>query len=256
MSEPTDINERSVGIQPIPALVDPQVSTLARVLGANVRFALKEALGAEKWLENPCVDWHPWPVSLGLLSDMRLPAISCWRTQTLTVNRKKRKERRATFAIRYWLNGTSVDWLPKTWPALQAAYEVIARTLVGDGLVDIISPGPEGTHRVPSTELLALAGFLSIDEATIRGAADFVQGAGLVYPVLEVTFEAEHSALFGGLAYSCEFPNGLTLDGLEELCFELWDGTPVAHGGRGTENQPIVAGKSLVERSMGLLGGE
>ena len=160
-------------------------------------------------------------------------------------------------AIRYWLDATPVDWLPRVWGALQMAYEVIARTLTGEATIDLLFPGPDGLHREPSTELLMLAGFTVIHDGTILGSADFASdGSGQIYPVLEVTFDAEHLPLFGGLPYSLEFPNGVDLSTLTQLCFELWDGTPVDEGGRGDENQPIVAGKaSLIERSRALLGG-
>lgn len=247
---------RSAGVQKITAVRDPQVFALAAVLAANVRYALDEALGAERWLENTCVDFHEFPVTLGLLHEYRLPALSAWRVSTLTTRNKKRAERRTTFAVRYWMSATPVEWIPKTWPMLQAAYEVIARTLCEDGLIDLQTPGPNGPAVVPSTELLGLAGFLRIDENTIRGAEDFAGDGNQAFPVLEVTFEAEHLPLFGGLPYSCEFPNGLELNDLVELCFELWDGTPIPNGGRGTENQPVVAGKSLLERSMEALEGD
>jgi len=254
MTETND-SARSIGVQPITSLVDVQVETLASVLAANVKFALESAVGAEKWLGNACVDYHPFPITLGLLNDYRLPALSCWRVTTRTVHRKKKKERRAQFAVRYWLDSTGRDHLPEVWGALQAAYEVIARTLAGDSVLDLLTPGPDGPATCPSTDLLTLAGFLDIDLETIRGAADFAQapGAGQLYPVLEVTFEAEHTPLFGGLPYSVEFPNGVELPDLKELCFQLWDGTAVAAGRRPDEAQPILSGKSLVERSLELL---
>lgn len=258
MSGVTDTANRSANVRRITSLRDPQVYALATVLAANVRYALEQSQGAEKWMGNACVDYHTFPITLGLLNDYRLPALSVWRQSTQTVQAKKRTERRSTFVIRYWLDSTPRDWLPIVWPALQAAYEIIARTLVGDSVIDLQTPGPNGPRSAPSSDLLVLAGFTVVDESTIRGAADFATepGAGHLYPVLEITFEAEHHPTFGGLPYSCEFPNGLELSDLQELCFELWDGTPVESGGRGTENQPIVAGKSLLERSMEVLGGD
>lgn len=256
MSTPVVVADHSANSQKIADLRDVQVEVLAQVLGANIRHALDEALGASRWLENMCVDWHPYPVTIGLLNDHRLPAISVWRTQTMTMKRKKRVERRATFAIRYWLDSTPMDWLPRSWGALQMAYEAITRTLTGEACIDLLHVDTDGKHRVPSSELLVAAGFTVIHDGTIRGVGDFAQAEdGTIWPVLEVTFDAEHLPLFGGLPYSLEFPNGVDLSELKELCFQLWDGTPEAEGGRGDENQPIVAGKSLVERSADLLSG-
>lgn len=233
----------SAGVPVIDLVRDVQVFALANVLGANVRVALDGARGAERWLENVCVDRHLFPITLGLLAEVRLPALSVWRVATQTVREKKKVERRATFAVRYWLDAIPVDWLPRAWPMLHGVYETIARTLCGHSLIDFSTPTAEGERAIPSTELLALAGFLSIDVGSIRGVEDFAAdaGAGRVFPVLDVTFEADHEPLFGGLAYSCEFPMGIDLPTFERLCFELWDG---ASGGRALEDQPIVAGEA------------
>lgn len=229
---------RSAGVQRVQTLRDPQVFALAVVLAANVKYALEQAVGGEKWLGNACVDFHPFPVTLDLLTEYRLPALSVWRVETATVNVKKKVERRASFAVRYWLASTGREWLPVMWGALEAAGEVIGRTLTGESLLDLTVPGPKGPRAIPGTELLKLAGFTRINENTISWHADFAQvvGAGNLYPVLNVTFEAEHEPKFGGLPYSIEFPNGVDLPLFTKLCFELWE------SGRPVENQPIVAG--------------
>lgn len=254
MSEPVDTSARSAGVRPIPALVDVQAHTLAVVLAANVRYALAEAVGAEKWLGAAVVDYYDFPVTLNLLSDYRLPSLSCWRVRTgVAGSGQRRGHRRATFAVRYWLDATPGEWLPKVWPALQAANEVIAQTLTGRALIDLDIPGE---RRVPSTDLLELAGFDYVFPDTIVGEPDFaidVSGeTGQLYPVLNVTFDASHVPMFGGLPY----PTELDLPLLEQLCFQLWDGTPEAVGGRTPDEQPIVEGQaqSLEARSRALLG--
>lgn len=242
MSDAVDLARASAGVPAIDTVRDVQVFALANVLGANLRVALDGAAGAERWLGNVCVDRHLFPITLSLLAEVRLPALSVWRTRTQALRNKKKLERRATFAVRYWLDAVPADWLPAAWPMLHGAYETITRTLTGQSLIDFETVTPEGLRTIPSTELLSLAGFLSLDVDTIIGTEDFAAGEGQVYPVLDISFEAEHEPTFGGLAYSEEFPMGIDLPLFERLCFELWDGTVT--GGRALEDQPVVAGKA------------
>ena len=258
MSDPVDEALVSADTRPIPALVDTQVRVLAMVLAANVREGLRAAIGAEKWLEAAVVDWYDYPITLGLLADARLPAISVWRVKTSVAGPGQRRDsRRATFGVRYWLDSTTRDLLPRMWPALHAAQEVMTRTLTGEGLIDLDMPG---VKKIPSTDLLGLAGFEFIYPETIVGQPDFASAAdgevGQVFPVLELTFDAQHYPVFGGLPY----PQQTDLPLLEQLCVALWDGTPV--GGRAPEDQPMVEivatapTLSLEERSRALLGGQ
>lgn len=246
MTDAVDVARASKGVPVIETVRDIQVFALANVLGANLRVALDEASGAERWLGNVCVDRHLYPITLSLLAEVRLPALSVWRTRTQALRNKKKLERRATFAVRYWLDSIPVDWLPLAWPMLHGAFETITRTLTGQSLIDFETVTADGLRAIPSTELLSLAGFLSVDVDTIVGTEDFAGAdGGQVYPVLDVSFEAEHEPLFGGLAYSEEFPMGIDLPLFERLCFELWDGTVT--GGRALEDQPVVAGEASLE---------
>jgi hypothetical protein len=241
MSEVVNIADRSAAVLQFSTLTDPQVLTLARVLGANVNYGLREVAEAGKWSGNPCVDYYAWPVTASLLTDVRLPSLSVWRESTSVVYAKKARERRARFAIRYWLDATGREWLPVMWGALQGAYEVIARTLTGNSLIDLSVPGPNGPRAIPSSDLLCAAGFSHIDENSIRGTTDFAVAGNQLYPVLEVTFEAEHDAAFGGLPYSCEFPNGVTLEELNIFTASIWE------AGQGAVEDPLVVVRSVAE---------
>ncbi len=246
---PADENLRSAGTAPVASLVDTQLRALATVLGANIRYALKDAVGAEKWMSAPVVDVYDHPITLNLLNDYRLPAVAVWRRTTGVLGPGQRREsRRTTFVMRYWLDSTPPEWLGKVWPALQAGLEVSIRTLTGNGLIDLTLPDKS---RIPATDILKLAGFEYFFPETIQGATDFaISDAGEVgqlYPVLELVFDAQHVPIFGGLAY----PEEVDLPLLEELCVALWDGTQV--NGRAVEDQPVVELKvsmqSLEERS-------
>lgn len=241
MSGKVSLADRSAGTQRVGGLVDTQVHALAAVLAANVRFALSQSRGAQAWDGDAVVDFHAFPITLSLLSDYRLPALACWRTRTSTSpSSRHRRSRRATFNVRYWLDATPREKLADFWPALHAAYEVIVATLNGDALINLELPGEPKT--MPSTDLLGMAGFEFIYSDAIVGTTDFAVEAGgetgMLYPVLDVTFDADHAPLLDGLPY----PTEPTWPLLESLVFELWDGTAV--GGRADEDQPIVAGQA------------
>lgn len=251
----TDVDTEAVsaGTQRVLSLVDTQARVLACVIGANVRYALQHTTGTEPWLEAPVVEYYDFPVTLNLLNNFRLPSVSVWRVRTSIEGAGARHDsRRGSFMLRYWLNAMPPDHLPLRWAALQVAFEVAVQTLLGDALIDLEMPGEK---RIPSTELLKYAGIEFVHKESIVGSADFaadVSGVlGQLYPVLEIAFETQHVPMFGGLVY----PAPVDWPDLEQLCFQLWDGTPVESGGRLPEDQPIVEGKSLIERSMERLNG-
>lgn len=229
-----DVGQHSPNLQQIPSLVDTQLLALGTVLGANVRYGLGSAPEVSKWLGEAVVDHYEFPVTLHSLSAVRLPCISVWRASTVAI---KRQTRRTTFSVRYWLDSTTAEHLPFCWPALQGAYEIITQTLFGAPLVDMDAAGEP--KRVPSTDLLKRAGFQFIYKETIRGESDFAADptgeSGRLYPVHTLTFDAEHSPVFGGLPY----PMPDELDALEQLAFALWDGSAGA-----TPEAPIVEGRA------------
>ena len=234
---------------------DPLVDALRAVLSANLRFALADAWAKHMHVseggtpDEVVARTYGFPVSLAIMPGTQRPCLAVWRQTSKFKQAGKKHHRRVTMGVRYWMDQVPFDHLDRRWPMLNEVFEVIADTLAGNSRLDI-ETSADGFERFPSTDILHLAGMVSLFPDTITSRVDFATDAsgdaGFVYPMLDIAFDLETQALSGAFSQDAE-----GLPDLVALCAAITDARPprvlgTGGGGLGDSNRSFVRMKSTI----------
>lgn len=197
------------------AVVDPFLDVLLAMLSANIRHAVAAAwndvLGMpagheETTAASVLARTYAYPVTVDMLNSAQMPALCAWRARSRYKQAGKRRHRRATIALRYWMDEVPFDHMERRWPLLHAVEEVISDTLSGAISIDV--DGPDGVECFSSTSLLSSVGLVRVLEESMEFTVDFAQSVdgdvGHAIPVLQMTFDVELEADMGPFRYKAE----------------------------------------------------
>lgn len=222
-------------------LLDLQIAAFIATFGANMRHALSGVLG-----RNPIAEAHNFPITLDLLTMVRLPALAVYRLSDSPRRQGKQAVNVATIQVQWWMDQTSAPRLREAWPTLRLAASVINATVDGRSLYDIAAG-----ERVAVGSALEIAGIHRIEPNSMNIVYDFASNQeGQVFPVVSATFRVQHDEELGSMAYSVDDAHDTKGNTLVSEAIGLFGELNLVgseSGELGDDEQPLVAFQATPE---------